>query len=280
MPKRLTDEQIDRYRRDGFLGPVDALSREEAAALRRNLEAFEATFPPGPVAPANRRKLHVRLGWMRDLVEDARIVDAIEDLIGPDILVFNSTFFIKEPQTGAVTAWHQDATYFGLEPHEHVTAWVAFSDASAESGCMEFVVGSHRGGQLRHAAQEVANSVNHGSQTIAEPFEASPTAMAPLRPGQFSLHHTLVVHQSAPNRGHDRRIGCGISYIPARVRHKGSFRMPATLVRGTDSHGHFDLEPDPRLLSDKDAAAAHEQAYARYRAGYQEQMAEHARAYA
>ena len=145
---------------------------------------------------------------------------------------------------------------------------------------MQFVRGSHGWGQLRHAAQTMTDSVNHGAQTIAVPFDAGDTAFAPLRPGQFSLHHTLVVHQSAPNKGDDRRIGCGISYIPARVRHKGSYRMPATLVRGSNRYGNFELEPDPRRLTPAEAAAAHEWAYGLYSDGYREQMEAHARAYA
>jgi ectoine hydroxylase-related dioxygenase (phytanoyl-CoA dioxygenase family) len=275
--KRLTEEGIAGYRRDGFVARVAAFSPDEAQALRRRLEAFEATLPPGPVDRMWRRKLHVRLPWMRDLVGDARILDAVEDVLGPDILVFNSTFFIKEPRSESVTAWHQDATYFGLEPYEHVTAWVAFSAASGESGCMQFIAGSHRWGQLRHEARAVANSVNNGSQTISEPIDATAARLAPLEPGEFSLHHTLLVHQSESNRSADRRIGVGISYIPCRVRHTGSFRMGATLVRGVDRHGHFEHEPDPRLLSDEAAAAAHARAYRRYREGYEEQMELHAR---
>ncbi len=273
--KRLTDKDVAAYLRDGFVPRIAALPAQEAGGLRRRLEAFEATLPPGPVDRMWRRKLHVRLPWMRDLVGDARILDAVEDLIGPEILVFNSTFFIKEPRSEAVTAWHQDATYFGLEPHEHVTAWLAFSASSGASGCMQFIPGSHRWGQLRHEAQAVANSVNNGSQTISESFDAARARLAPLEPGEFSLHHTLLVHQSESNRSGDRRIGVGISYIPCRVRHTGSFRMSATLVRGVDRHRHFEHEPDPRTLSAEAAAEAHLRAYGRYREGYEEQVERH-----
>lgn len=272
----LSTEAVAAYRRDGFLPAVEALKPEEADTLRSKLESFEADLGREPEA-ADRRKLHVRLPWMRDLVEDRRILDAVEALIGPDILVFNSTFFIKEPGTAAVTAWHQDSTFFGLDPHEHVTAWVAFSDASLEAGCMEFLVGSHRLGQLPHAGRAAQGSINHGGQTIAVPLDDTNRVHAPLRRGQFSLHHTLVVHQSAPNRTAGRRIGLGISYIPTRVRHRGTRRMSATLVAGEDRFGHFDHEADPRQMSPAAAEEAHRAAYARYREGYQEQMALHAR---
>ena len=279
MPKALTQEQIERYGRENFLAPVDALSRDEARHYRNCLEAYEAAQGGRPLQPWQYRKVHVREAWAAELVRHPRILDAVEDLIGPDILVFNATFFIKEARTDQITAWHQDATYFGLTPHEHVTAWVALSDASEAAGCMQFVVGSSTFGQLHHAPQKVASSVNHGSQTIVEPFDESRIASAPLKPGQFSFHHTLVIHSSAPNMSDDRRIGFGISYIPVHVSHRGSYRMGATLTRGEDRFGHFALEPDPRGHDMAENARHHDAAYRRYREGYEEQIAAHRAAY-
>jgi non-heme Fe2+,alpha-ketoglutarate-dependent halogenase len=273
----LSQAQIEAFRRDGFLAPVQVFTPAEARRWRADLEAFERTLPPGPVTAGNRRKLHVRLPWARALVEDARLLDIIEPLLGPDILVFTSTFFIKEPGTDAIAAWHQDATYFGLQPYDHVTAWVAFSEASIEAGCMQFIPGSHRGGQLQHGSDAVPGSVNAGGQTIRDAIDTSGAAYAPLRTGEVSLHHTLVLHNSPPNRSADRRIGYGISYIPARLRHSGSRRASAILVRGGD-HGNFDLEPDPRQLSEAERIAAHAQAYDLYRELYDEQIALHQRA--
>ena len=271
MTTAFLPERVAAYHRDGYCSPVDALTGQEAAQLRAKLEQFEACLPPGPVVRRDRRKLHVRLSWMRDLVEDPRILDVIEKLIGPDILVYNSTFFIKEKQSDAVTFWHQDSAYFGLFPHEHVTAWVAFSDASERAGCMKFVPGSHKRGRLAHVTLGGSNSLNNAAQGINETHADHETVHAPLRPGQFSLHNTNVIHASDPNRGDDRRIGVGISYIPAHCE-KSGLRMTATLVRGSDRYGHFDAEPDPRLLTAEKAALAHEHAYARYRASYEEQI--------
>jgi non-haem Fe2+, alpha-ketoglutarate-dependent halogenase len=276
-PPRLSQAQIEAFARDGFLAPVDALTPAEARGLRAELEDFERTLPPGPVPARDRRKLHVRLPWARALVEDPRILDIMEPLLGPDILVFTSTFFIKDAQTDAITAWHQDATFFGLAPYEHVTAWVALSEASIEAGCMEFIPGSHRWGQLRHGPTAVPGSINAGAQSISETIDTRRTVFAPLQAGQLSLHHTLAVHDSAPNRSADRRIGLGISYIPTRLRHAGSRRMSATLARGVDRYGHFDLEADPRGLTPAERIAAHHRAYATYDTLYEEQMARHHR---
>ena len=258
------------FQRDGFYSPSDALSPAEADTLRRRLEAFEASLPPGPVAPMYRRRLHAMLPWMRELVEHPRILDAVESLIGPDILVFTSTFFVKEPGSDAITAWHQDALYLGLND-EHISAWVAFSDSTELAGCMRFVAGSHKRGLLQHVNSSVANSLNVVSQAIPETYADHEVRAAPLRRGQFSLHHTLVVHASEPNRSSDRRIGVSISYIPTRVKHRGSYRLPATLVRGADRYGHYDLEPDPRAMDAECARATHAAAFERYRQAYDEQ---------
>ncbi len=237
MSKSLSQAQIDAFHRDGFYAPNDALSPGEADGLRNKLEDFERSLGSGPVAPMYRRRLHAMLPWMRDLVEHPRVLDAVESLIGPDILVFTSTFFVKEPSSETITAWHQDSLYLGLN-EEHISAWVAFSDASELAGCMRFVAGSHKRGLLKHVNRSAANSLNVVSQAIAESYADDEVRAAPLRRGQFSLHHTLVVHASEPNRSNDRRIGVSISYVPTRLKHRGSYRLPATLVRGTDRYGH------------------------------------------
>jgi non-heme Fe2+,alpha-ketoglutarate-dependent halogenase len=267
----LSPAEIDAFHRDGYYAPVDVFGVEEARRWRADLEAFERTLPSGPVSAGDRRKLHVRCPWARDLVGDPRLLDVMESLLGPDILVFTSTFFIKEPQTDAITAWHQDATFFGLQPYEHVTAWVALSEASIEAGCMEFIPGSHRWGQLAHGQTALPGTINAGARSISAPMDTSTAVFAPVKTGQVSLHHTLIAHNSPPNRSNDRRIGFGISYIPTRLKHSGSKRMSATLVRGVDRYGHFDLEDDPRTLSAEAQAEAHARAYGRYRECHTEQ---------
>jgi non-heme Fe2+,alpha-ketoglutarate-dependent halogenase len=165
-----------------------------------------------------------------------RIVDVVEDLIGPDILVYTATFFIKEANSPTFAAWHQDATYFGLTPHEHVTAWVALSEASAEAGCMEMLSSRGNPRQMRHAALELANSINGGGQAIVDGIDEEGGTMMALPAGSFSLHHMLCSHCSAANRAGHRRAGIGISYIPAHCRLTGNARMCARLARGTGSY--------------------------------------------
>jgi ectoine hydroxylase-related dioxygenase (phytanoyl-CoA dioxygenase family) len=210
---------------------------------------------------------------VHELVRHPAILDAVEALIGPDILVYTSTWFIKEPGSPAIAAWHQDATYFGLRPYVHVTAWLALTDATAGNGCMEFLPGSHQRGQLPHQAGVVASSVNRAGQAVVVEIDDAPAVHAPLRAGEFSLHHTLCLHRSQPNRSAGRRIGLAISYVPTSVRHLGvKHKTPAMLVRGTDTFGHFALEPAPVADLDEAARAAYERSYEGYRAAYAEQV--------
>src|SRR5437899_5362669 len=278
MPKTLSPAQVERYQNDGFLSPVGALSREEAAACLRKLEAFEETVG-GPLTSDQtdaryRSRTHVLLTWVHALARHPAILDAVEDLIGPNILVYTSTWFIKEPESTAIAAWHQDATYFGLRPYVHVTAWLALTEATAENDCMEFLPGSHGRGQMPHRAGVVAGSVNRAGQAVGGDLDGTPAVHAPLRAGEFSLHHTLCLHRSQPNRSPGRRIGLAIRYIPTEAQHLGlKHKTPAMLVRGVDTFGHFELEPAPTADLDEAARAAYARSYDGYRAAYAEQVA-------
>lgn len=278
MPKALTRDQIDCYHRDGYVFPFPALSQAAAAAYRRRLEEHEvrAGGRLSELGGPARFKNHLLLRWVNDLIRLPAILDAVEDVIGPDILCYTSTFFIKDEHSLAIAAWHQDSTYFGIRPHEHVTAWLALTPSTRKNGCLIFLPGGAAGGQLRHRENAVEHSVNGGKQKIVEAFDAGNPTMAPLRAGEFSLHHTLCIHRSAPNKTDDRRIGLGISYVPTRVRHLGAKRMPAMLVRGADKFGHFDLEADPVADLDDAARASHAAVYKRYRENYVEQRQWHA----
>jgi non-haem Fe2+, alpha-ketoglutarate-dependent halogenase len=188
--------------------------------------------------------------------------------------VYTSTWFIKEPESTAIAAWHQDATYFGLRPYVHVTAWLALTDATAENGCMEFLPDSHARGQLPHRAGVVASSVNRAGQAVVVSVDDTPAVHASLRAGELSLHHTLCLHRSQPNRSSGRRIGLAISYVPTSVQHLGvTHKTPAMLVRGVDTFGHFQLEPAPAADLDETARAAWARSCNGYQASYAEQVA-------
>ncbi|WP_395708044.1 phytanoyl-CoA dioxygenase family protein [Reyranella sp.] len=277
--KALTAAQVEAYRHDGFLFPFPALDEGERLACLAGLERYERWLgTPVPRAENKwRTQPHALLPWYADLVRHPRILDVVEDLIGPDILVWTGTFFIKEAQSPTFAAWHQDSTYFGLEPYEQVTAWVALTDASREAGCMEVLSAHGVLRQMYHSALRLENSINRAGQTITEPLHERGAVTMQLTAGSFSLHHTLCVHRSAPNRAAHRRIGCGINYIPAHVRPTGPVRMAAMLVRGRDRWGHFDLYDPPTVEFD---TARHADVFERYSENYRAQVERHERQFA
>jgi hypothetical protein len=280
--KSLSRDQVESYRYNGFLFPVPALTPGEIAACLAGVDRLEKELG-SPVADADikwRSHAHAHSPWFNDLIRHPRILDAVEDLIGPDILVWTSTFFIKEPHSPTFAAWHQDATYFGLEPKVSVCAWVALTDASREAGCMEALSSRGAPRQLSHAALHLANSINRAGQTITETLDESSTAVMSLPAGSFSLHHELAVHRSAPNNASHRRIGIGLNYIPTHVRVNGPVRMKAMLVRGRDTYGHFDLVDPPSAERDAAALAVHKQVSDAYRENYNEQVRRHEQAFA
>lgn len=258
MSKRLSTRAVAQYRRDGFYFPVPVLSHEEAGSYRNKLEAYEKQAG-GPIASAMRHKVHLLFTWANELIRHPAILDAVEDVIGPDILCWSTTFFIKEAQSRSFVSWHQDATYWGLSTADVITAWVAFADAPVESGAMKFWPGSHLKNQLEHRDTFDKNNLLTRGQEIAVDVPTGEGVDVVLKAGEMSLHHVLLVHGSGPNTTADRRIGFAIRYIPPHVRQL-KVRDCATLVRGRDDHGNFDLEPSPRVDLDAAALAAHRDA--------------------
>lgn len=266
MPASLSPEQIEQYHRDGYLFPIDCLTPREVAEYRGALEAFEHAQGDtlGRLPDLVRSKTHLLFGWMDRLVRHPKVLDAVESLIGPDILVYHLTSWLKEPHDGTHVSWHQDGTYFGLDKPEQVTAWIALTDSTPEMGCIELLPGSHVIGQQPHRDDVSPSNLLSRGQTIDRKLDVQTTVMMPLSAGKVSLHHTFLVHRSSPNLTDRRRIGIGVSYIPTRCRLINDVRVGATLVRGHDAYGHFD--PDPRPAGDFDPAsrAAHAAAVARF----------------
>ena len=253
MDARLSRPDIDRYWRDGFLGPVDVMTPAEAGALRADLEAIERDR--GPIH--YMVKPHLVMTAADRIVRNPNVLDAVEAILGPDILLWDSGFVIKEPHTEAFVSWHQDQTYWGLDSEDGVvSAWVALSPASELSGCMRMIPGSHKGGKRAHAETYEADNVLSRGQTVMVGAD-EPVQPCPLGPGQMSLHHGWVLHASQPNRSDDRRIGLAINYIRADVRQSVLEHDTAMLVRGQDRWGLYEAETPPVADFAPDAVAFH-----------------------
>lgn len=261
MPKRLSNAAVEAYRRDGYYFPVPALSPKEVAHFRSCLEEHEAKAGE-PLQGNFRHKAHLLFTWVDELVHHPKIVDAAEDILGPNLLCWTTNFFIKEANSAGFVSWHQDAFYWGLSKDDVVTAWVALSPANLQSGCMKFLPGSQAQDHLQHVDTFHKDNLLSRGQEIAVKVDNEKTVDCILDPGEMSLHHVKLVHGSEPNRSNDRRIGLAIRYIPTDVRQL-KVRDSATLVRGIDRDGNFDHEPRPKRDLDERALAAHADAVGR-----------------
>ncbi len=259
MPKTLSDAAITQFHDDGYFSPVPVLSPEETAGLRAQLETFEAT-QGGALQGAQRNKCHLLFKWIDDLIHDPRVVDPIEDLLGPDILCWNTIFWIKEAGSPSFVSWHQDITYWGLAGGDVITAWLALSPASEESGCMRVMPGTHVGELMPHEDRyDAANMLTRGQEIAIDVDEAEAVAMA-LQPGEMSMHNVRLAHASGPNVSDDRRIGLSMHFIPTSARQSVGGWDSAALVRGRDAHQHFHLTPRVEKDLDPPAVAFHEKA--------------------
>jgi len=264
MAEVLSEAAIAQYRRDGYFFPLAVLDAAEVAANRARLEAFEAG-QGHPLEGAQRSKSHLLFKWVDDLMRNPRIGDAVADLIGPDILCWNTLFWIKEAGSDSFVSWHQDANYWGLDTADLVTVWLALSPASVESGCMRVLPGSHGEAPLPHRDEYHDDNMLTRGQEIAVAVDEAKAVAMPLAPGEVSFHNVRMAHASGPNRAGDRRIGLSFNYMPTRTRQVVGDWDSAALVRGKDTYGHFALTPRPARDFDPAAVAFHEKATAAVR---------------
>ena len=264
MPTSLVADAAGRYRHDGYLFPLTTMSAEEAHDHRRRLEAFEAANPTGrPLRDVVKAKAHLLCRTLLEIVQRREILDAVAGVLGPNILCWSSGLFLKEARDPAFVSWHQDANYWGLEPHDVATAWVALSPATVDSGAMRFLPGSHRGPLGTHEETPAEHNMLSRGQTLREGIDEDRAVDVALQPGQFSLHHVRLAHASRPNRSGDRRIGLAIRYMAPHVRQVQATEDSALLVRGRDDHGHFAPDPVPERDYEPWALALSTDAYAR-----------------
>jgi len=247
----LSDAQVQAYRAGGILHPLPAITADEAARLQM-LHASQASLLKGRF----NKKPHLLFTWLDTLVRDARILDPIQSLLGPDLLCWSSQFFAKPAGDAAYVSWHQDATYWGLSSNDVVTAWVALTPSTRESGCMQVVPATHHT-QVPHEDRfDAANMLTRG-QEIAVRVDPAQVVDVVLQPGQMSLHHVLLFHGSQANRSAGPRVGFAIRYAPTHLRQLSPLPDSALLVRGHDRFHHFEAERSPQADLHPDALAHH-----------------------
>jgi hypothetical protein len=254
MTKRLSSGEIASFRETGIVFPVPVMAASEIGERYAALQAIEGARA-GRLPPLLNIKPHLLITWLWDMIHDSRILDPVEELLGPDILCWGSSFFNKQPDDAAHVTWHQDATYWGLSSNDGLTAWVAFTPSNRANGCMRVVPGSHRAPVPHGDTFDRANMLP-GREKVLVDVDESQAIDVVLAPGEMSLHDRLIVHGSEPNRSGTRRVGFAIRYIPGTLSQCGEDGGSATLVRGRD-HGHFDLEQRPQADFDPAARARH-----------------------
>lgn len=258
--RTLSAAQVSRaqFDRDGYLCPVQGLSPARTAHYRALYLEFHARHKAqlDALRAGDRWQIntdtHFAIDWVDALTRESAILDAVQQVIGPDILAWNTSWFVKFPGDAAFVSWHQDGAYWGLSPMDVVTAWVALGPVTPQNGCMRVLPGSHRQPHLPQRDTFAENNVLSRGQEITVAVDEAQAVDLALQPGQLSLHHLWIVHGSNPNRSDIPRIGIAIRYVAPCVRQEGVERPLAMLVRGSDSHGHFTLAERP---TDPDARA-------------------------
>ena len=269
MSVLIDETAMTQYREDGFISPIRIFSTEEAAKLRASIEAVEAERGPvfredrprpgDPFQGSYRFKSHLLFKWLADIVRDPRLLDVVEPFTGPDILCWTTHWFVKEADSVNYVSWHQDSNYWGVESDRFVSAWLAVSLSTEESGCLRLLPGSHRGPKLEHVdTWEQDNMLTRGQAIID--VDESKAVKLELEPGEVALFDYRLAHASDPNRSDDRRIGIGIRYMPPSARQTLSDWDCASLVRGNDPFGNFELEPEPTRDFDPVTVALHQKA--------------------
>ncbi len=264
MPTSLSKQQIDAYWNDGFLFPLPAITTEQAGNFRKQLETIEQNKQHNslerPLHDYIRTHSDVVMPMAAELATQRAVLDAVEGIIGPNIMIWGADFFIKEAQSSAHVSMHQDLTYWGFgETSNQVTAWIALSESTVESGCVDLVQGSHKNPILPHNDTLAEDNILSRGQEINVDIKEEDRTHVVLAPGEMSLHHGLAIHGSNPNQSNDRRIGYAIRYVNPDALPQSSSREYAMLARGVDRSKAFIHYAAPTSLFSQDSIALYEE---------------------
>ena len=245
----LSSAQLKQYKDEGYVSPIDALSKDEALEIREEIELIEKKWPK-ELEGLGRNYIHLISPIFDKVSHNPKILNAVESIIGRDILICGTTLFIKNPNEKGFVSFHQDAKYIGLEPHNWVTAWIAVTDANEENGCMRMWSGSHKDELKYHNQKFDENNLLTRGQTV-ENVPIKETTPVILKAGQMSLHHPTIVHGSGLNRSNDRRIGFVIqSYIGSNVNQVLG-KMYVQQARGKDNYSYHEHVSRAKELMNK-----------------------------
>ncbi|MFT4587470.1 MAG: non-heme Fe2+,alpha-ketoglutarate-dependent halogenase [Candidatus Binatia bacterium] len=259
IPTPLSETDVKRYEETGVLFPIIALDGGELERFRGEVNELEASLRQA----ADRTffgECHVNFKWAYDLCTHSKILDVIEQIIGPNILVHSTTLFSKPPGKKFIS-WHQDSAYWHLSEPRLVSAWVALGDSAIENGCMRVQPGTHFS-LLDFTEVLHENNMLGTGNTVVDGLDESLAIDVTLKAGEMSLHHANLLHGSNANRSDGNRVGFAIRYVATDVR-QGRGHQEVLLARGENRHGNFELLKNPARLSVSDGIPVHREFTAR-----------------
>ena len=240
MTSTLSPEILDRYQRDGVVFPIRVLSHDEVVEFRQELELVAGE------RPRRLEQLHLSFPWAYRLASHEKVLDVVEKVIGPEILVDGNLVFYKPPHDAGYASWHQDSVYSGWHLTPSVSAWIALTVSEPANGCMRVIPGTHKQGVLEHDNIQDPNLLNKRGERLRMDVAESQAVDVVLKPGEMSLHHTNIVHGSNANTSDGPRIGFIVRFVtnasPNRER-------PVMRVRGNADCSHLRLAPPPVSIS-------------------------------
>lgn len=242
---------FERYAETGYVWPLRAFPAAEAEAARGRFMAYWNRHIGRFAGSLPRERFwltvdtHLALPWVCTLALHPVVLDAVERVLGPDVMVWNTHWFPKFPRDRGYVSWHQDATYWGLRPPLVTTAWIALSPSTVDNGCLQVLPGSQLGESMPQVETYAPDNMLSRGQEIAVEIDPARAVSLELEPGEFSLHHIGIAHGSGPNDSDTPRIGLAVRYIAPQVEQSGPHRDLALLARGSDRYGHFDRVEAP-----------------------------------
>jgi ectoine hydroxylase-related dioxygenase (phytanoyl-CoA dioxygenase family) len=242
MVKTLTPDQVQAYHQDGVLFPLPVLTPEEVAYFRSLHDEFDRYLGRNPKA-TEKSQCHLHFKWVCDLATHPKVLDAVEDIIGPDILIHSSTFFAKYANDEMFISWHQDSAYWGLSEPRLVSAWIALTESNIGNGCLRVLPGTQTR-NFDHFEQRGENNMLSTGLTVSESLDLRAAVNIVLQAGEMSFHHANIVHGSNPNTSSGPRIGFAVRYLsPAVSQERGHHEV--ILARGEDKYHLYNLQDKP-----------------------------------
>lgn len=230
------------FDRDGAVFPLKVFEPEEIAVYRDKV--MEAQRDLALMKSDYRCKSQVLFPWLDQIVHNEQLGDYVEALIGPNFSCWDTLFWVKEPGDKKFVSWHQDATYWNFFPKDAVTVWLAFNDATEESGAIQYVLGSHKESQHPHFDIKAEGNLLMRGQTVD--YNVGQTKLAEVPAGHVTIHSPYMVHGSAENKSSQPRIACGMIFVATHCKPVATYAPETTvMVRGVDEYNYMLHDPRP-----------------------------------